>query len=85
MDKQSIWAWFEKFSTGIVSIDLQCCYYGHFVFVRHTTFDVVPFAVFVDEILLTESDITILTEIKDYLKQLFVTKAMGRQISFWIG
>jgi len=48
------------------------------VFVRHIKSDIVVLTVYVDDILLTDSDLAVLLETKEYLKGHFVTKDMGK-------
>jgi len=49
-----------------------------YVFIRHIKSDLVILAVYVNDILLTESDSDGLAEIKEYLRHHFVTKDMGK-------
>jgi len=70
-------AWFEKFSLIISSIGFRWCHSDHSVFVRRTRSGIVVLAVYVDDILLTGSDLAGIVETKMYLKRYFVTKDMG--------
>ena len=76
--KQSPRAWFEKFSTAISGVGFKRCQSDHSVFIRRTTSGLVVLAVYVDDILLTESDLVAITETKEYLSRHFVTKDMGK-------
>jgi len=80
--KQSPRAWFEKFSITISGIGFHWCHSNHFFFVRHTKFGLVILTVYVDDILLIESDLAGIVEIKEYLRHHFVTKDMGKPNTF---
>ena len=54
--KQSLQAWFEKFSITISGIDFHMCILDYSVFVQHTKSGTVILAAYVDDILLTNSD-----------------------------
>ena len=54
--KQSLRAWFEKFSITISGIGFHRCHSDHSVFVRRTKSGIVVLTVYVDDILLTGSD-----------------------------
>ena len=71
--KQIPRACFEKFNITIFG-----CHSDHSVFIRHTNFGIVVLAIYVDNILLTDSDLVGLLETKEYLKHHFVIKNMGR-------
>ena len=58
-------------------IDFHRCRSDHSIFVQHTKSGIVVLVVFVDDILLTDSDPGGLLETKEYLKRHFVTKDMG--------
>jgi len=60
--------WFEKFSMIISSIGFAHCHSNHKVFVRRTKSGSVILTVYIDDILLIDSDSMALTEIKEYLK-----------------
>ena len=76
--KQSPRAWFEKFSLTISVIEFHQCHSDHSVFIRRTKSGIVFLAVYVDDILLIDSDSVEILETKQYLKCHFVTKDMGR-------
>ncbi|KAL0342967.1 UNVERIFIED_CONTAM: Retrovirus-related Pol polyprotein from transposon RE1 [Sesamum angustifolium] len=64
------------------------CQADHSVFVQTTTSGMVVLAVYVDDILITGSDIVGIEEAKTYLQKHFVTKDLGRprpDISFAVG
>ena len=80
--KQSPRAWFEKFSLTISGIGFRRCYSDHSVFVRHTSSGIVVLALYVHDILLTDSDSSGIVETKMYLNHHFVTKDMRRSKYF---
>jgi len=74
--KQSPRAWFEKFSFIISGISFHQCHSDHSVFVRRTKYGVVVLTIYVDDILLIDSDSVGSLEVKMYFKHHFVTKYM---------
>ena len=76
--KQSPRAWFEKFNITISGIGFHRCHSDHYVFVRCTKFGIIVLVVYVDDILLNDSNPGGLLETKEYLKRHFVTKDMER-------
>jgi len=80
--KQSPKAWFEKFSLTISGIDFRWCHSDHSVFIQRTRSGIVILTVYVNGILLTESDSAGIIKTKMYLKRHFVTKDMGHQKYF---
>jgi len=76
--KQNPWAWFEKFNITISGIDFHTCHSDYSVFVQHTKSGIVVLTIYVDDILLSDSDSTELLETNEYLKHYFVTKDMER-------
>ncbi|KAK4404691.1 Vacuolar protein sorting-associated protein 52 A [Sesamum angolense] len=86
--KQSPRAWFDKFSRIIGEFGFSRCQADHSVFVQTTTSGMVVLAVYVDDILITGSDLVGIEEAKTYLQKHFVTKDLGRprpDISFAVG
>jgi len=82
--KQSIRAWFEKFSLTICSIDFRRCHSDNSVFIRRTSSGIVVLVVYVDDILLIESNSAGIVETKMYFKRDFVTKDM-RHPKYFLG
>ncbi|KAK4380940.1 Retrovirus-related Pol polyprotein from transposon RE2 [Sesamum angolense] len=76
--EQSPRAWFDKFSRIIGEFGFSRCQADHSVFVQTTTSGMVVLAVYVDDILITGSDIVGIEEAKTYLQKHFVTKDLGR-------
>ncbi|KAL0283439.1 UNVERIFIED_CONTAM: Retrovirus-related Pol polyprotein from transposon RE1 [Sesamum angustifolium] len=86
--KQSLGAWFDKFIRIIGEFGFSRCQTGHSIFVQTMKLGMVALAVYVDDILITGSDIVGIEEEKTYLQKHFVTKDLGRlrpNISFFIG
>ena len=75
---QSPRVWFEKFSMVISGIGFARCHSDHSVFVHHTMFGSVILTVYIDDILLTESDSVASAETKEYPKRHFVMKNMRK-------
>ncbi|KAK4406722.1 Retrovirus-related Pol polyprotein from transposon RE2 [Sesamum angolense] len=76
--KQSPRAWFDKFSRIIGEFGFSRCQADHSVFVQTTTSGMVVLAVYVDDILITGSDLVGIEEAKTYLQKHFITKDLGR-------
>ncbi|KAL0423678.1 UNVERIFIED_CONTAM: Retrovirus-related Pol polyprotein from transposon RE1 [Sesamum radiatum] len=76
--KQSPRAWFDKFSRIIGEFGFSRCQADYSVFVQTTKTGMVVLAVYVDDILITGSDIDGIEEAKTYLQKQFVTKDLGR-------
>ncbi|KAL0368883.1 UNVERIFIED_CONTAM: Retrovirus-related Pol polyprotein from transposon RE1 [Sesamum calycinum] len=76
--KQSPKAWFDKFSRIIGEFGFSRCQVDHSVFVQTTRSGMVVLAVYVDDILITDSDIVGIEEAKTYLRKHFITKDLGR-------
>ncbi|KAL0298831.1 UNVERIFIED_CONTAM: Retrovirus-related Pol polyprotein from transposon RE1 [Sesamum radiatum] len=76
--KQSPRAWFDKFSRIIGEFRISRCQADHSIFVQTTKIGMVILAVYVDDILITGSDIDGIEEAKTYLQKHFVTKDLGR-------
>ena len=66
--KQSPRAWFEKFNMVSSGIEFARCHSDHSMFVRRTKSGSVMLTMYVDDILLIESDSVALVETKKYLK-----------------
>ena len=82
--KQSPWALFEKFSRVVIDGGFHRCAVDYLVFYRKTSGSCVVFAVYVDDILLTGSDATVISDTKEYLMRYFVTKDMGK-LKYFLG
>ena len=70
-------AWFYNFNHIISEVGFHKCYSNHSVFIHRSSYYIMILIVYVDDILLTESDIDGIEKAKEYLKTQFVTKDMG--------
>jgi len=66
--------WFEKFNLTVSDIGFYWCHSDHSVYVQCTKSGIIILAVYVDAILLFDSDSAGLLETKKHLKRYFVTK-----------
>jgi len=66
-------AWFYNFNHIISEVK---CYSDHSMFIHRSSYYIMILVVYVDDILLTESDIDGIEKAKEYLKTQFVTKDM---------
>ena len=80
--KQSPQAWFEKFSSIVATYVFGRWAVDHSMFYRWTDSGCVMLAVYIDDILVTRSDLTGIQRTKDHLQKHFVTKDMGRSKYF---
>ena len=67
-----------KFSQIVMGVDFKRCVVDHSIFIRKTKNGCVILVVYVDNILLTGSDIIGIAETKIYLGSHFITKDMER-------
>ena len=82
--KQSPRAWFGKFSQAIEKFDLQKSKSNHFVFYRNTNSGIILLVVYVDDIVITESDSTGISSLKSFLHGQFHTKDLG-MLRYFLG
>ena len=75
--KQSPRAWFDKFNYSVTKEGFHKCYSDHSLFTRRRSLGSVILAVYVDDILLTGSDVDGIEMARDHLKAQFVIKEMG--------
>ena len=80
--KQSPQAWFKKFNQVVLTGGFQRCVVDHSIFYNKTTGGCVILAVYVDDILVTGSDVKGIAEIKQHLHTHFVTKDMEKSHYF---
>lgn len=67
--KQSPRAWFELFSRVVLKYRFRRCYADHTVFVKRRNMKMVILVVYVDDIVVTGSDIDEISKLKDLLKE----------------
>ena len=75
--KQSPRAWSGKFSQAVEKFGLQKSKYDHFVFYRNSSSGIILLVLYVDDIVITESDSTRISSLKFFLHGQFHTKDLG--------
>ena len=76
--KQSLRAGFTKFSGVVAKATFRPCNADHLVFVRQRSTGCVILTVYVNDILVTGSDSAGIEESKEFLKEYFVMKDLGK-------
>ena len=71
--KQSLRAWFGKFSQAVEEFSMQKSKYDHF-FYKNSSSSIIPLVVYVDDIVITESDYEGISSLKSFLQSQFHTK-----------
>ena len=82
--KQSPRAWFNKFNKVAMQFDFQMCNFEHLIFIRQRSTGYVILAIYVDNILVTESNRAGVDESRAFLKKHFVTKDIAR-LRYFLG
>ena len=82
--KQSPRAWFGKFSQAVEKFGLQKSKSDHFVFYRNSSSGIILLLVYVDDIVITESDFTGISSLKSFLYGQFHTKDLG-MLRYFLG
>ena len=72
--KQSLCAWFDKFSQAVEAFGMQKSKSDHFVFYKNSSHDIILLVVYVDDIVITESDSKDRLSLKSFLYSQFHTK-----------
>lgn len=75
--KQSPHAWFSKFSTTIAKLGFKSSPYDSALFIRTTEHRTTLLLLYVDDIIITGSDITGIRDVKDFLHRQFKMKDLG--------
>ncbi|GAB2287196.1 Belongs to the helicase [Dionaea muscipula] len=75
--KQSPRAWFGRFSSAVLEFGLQRSAKDHSVFNGHSDIGCLFLVVYVDDIVITESDAMWINALKAFLQQQFHTKDLG--------
>lgn len=75
--KQSLRAWFEKFSEVVLEVGFSHSCADHSIFVRDGKFGVVILVVYVDDMVLYGSDNVGIEDTKKYLPKHFDVKYLG--------
>ena len=82
--KQSLHAWFGKFSQAIEKFCLQKSKSDHSVFYRNSSSGIILLVVYVDDIVITGSDSTGISSLKSFLHGQFHTKDL-RMLRYFLG
>ena len=82
--KQSPRAWFGKFSQAIEVFDIQNCKSDHSVFYKNSNLGIILLVVYVDDIVIIESDSKGISSLKSFLQSQFHTKNLG-MIRYFLG
>lgn len=82
--KQAPRAWFEKFRSTVLQFGFQQSLNDYALFIRRTTHGDVFLLLYVDDMILTGSDIQGISKVKQYLARAFEMTDMG-QLSYFLG
>ena len=82
--KQSPRAWFGRFSEVVQQFGMKMSKCDHSVFYRNSDSGVILLVVYVDDIVITGSDIAGITSLKEFLKTQFHTKDLG-SLKYFLG
>lgn len=75
--KQASRAWFEKFTSHILTLDFIACKSDSSLFIRHNGSSITLLLLYVDDIILTGNDSTSISTLKSQLSQVFDMKDLG--------
>jgi hypothetical protein len=76
--KQSLRAWFRRFSEVVLKFGLQRCQTDHSVFHLHTSAGYILLVVYIDDIVITGDDSGGIARLKQFLQDQFHTKDLGK-------
>lgn len=82
--KQAPRAWFEKFSNAILQYGFTQSFCDSVMFVRSSEKGIVILLLYVDDMVITGSDLQGITELKSYLSDCFKMKDLG-SLSYFLG
>ncbi|XP_065880880.1 retrovirus-related Pol polyprotein from transposon TNT 1-94 isoform X1 [Euphorbia lathyris] len=82
--KQSPRAWFGKFSQAIEIFGMKKCKCDHSVFYKHSASGIILLVVYVDDIVITGSDMSGISSLKSFLHGQFHTKDLGA-LKYFLG
>jgi len=82
--KQSPRAWFGKFSQAIEKFGMTKSKSDHFVFYEQSKAGIILLVVYVNDIVITGSDITGISSLKSFLHPQFHTKDLG-MLKYFLG
>ena len=75
--KQSPRAWFGKFSQAVEEFGMQKSKSDHYIFYRNSSLGIILLVVYVDDIVIIESDSKGISYLKSFLHSQFHTKDLG--------
>jgi hypothetical protein len=82
--KQSLRAWFGRFSEVVLKFGLQRCQTDHSVFHLHTSAGYILLVVYIDDIVITGDDSGGIARLKQFLQDQFHTKDLGK-LRYFLG
>ena len=82
--KQSLRAWFDKFSQAVETFDMQKSKFDHSVFYKNFSSGIILLVVYVDDIVITGSDSKGILSFKSFLHNQFHTKDLG-MLKYFLG
>ena len=82
--KQSPRAWFGKFSQVVEEFGMQKSKYDHSVFCRNSSSGIILLVVYVDDMVITESDSKGISSLKSFFHSQFHTKNLG-MLRYFLG
>nr|CAD1840600.1 unnamed protein product [Ananas comosus var. bracteatus] len=82
--KQAPRAWFEKFHSSLLQFKLVQSQYDSSLFLRKTSTGIVLLLVHVDDIVITGTDLLLITQLEQHLRQSFHMKDLGH-LTYFLG
>ena len=82
--KQNLCAWFGKFSQAVETFGMQKSKFDHSVFYKNFNSGIILLVVYVDDIVITESDSKGILSLKSLLHSQFRTKDLG-MLKYFLG
>ena len=82
--KQAPRAWFAKFSSTVFLLGLSISSYDSIIFLHHTVKGTILLLLYIDDIIITDDDLSEIQELKDFLSQNFEIKDFGH-LSYFLG
>ena len=82
--KQSLRAWFGRFSDMIIEFGMKRSSCDHTIFFKHIDSGCILLIVYVDDIVITESDAQGISSLKEFFQASFQTKDLG-QLKYFLG
>ena len=82
--KQAPRTWFAKFSSTISHLDYMASHYDSALFLHHIDKDTILLLLYVDDMIITDDDLSGIQEFKDFLSQQFEMKDLGH-LNYFLG